>query len=386
MKPFSIAAFNLRRLFRDKSNYFFVIILPMMLILLLGSVFGGAFTPGIAVYDAAQDARSAAIVAVLEADEDIDIKFVSSEDDLVEEVSSGSVQAGMLIPEGFAADAERGETASIRYFGRLDTLAPQLRSTITAAVARQNLILRSALFAQSESGVPLAQAASQAESALDQLPTVSVALSRVGDDVLPDEGGFDSSAASELLLFVFLTSLTGAVALIETRRLGLSRRMLSTPTSVRTILLGETLGRYTIAVVQGIIIMAGSALFFGVGWGDPLAATLIMLVFALVGAGAGMLVGSLLTSEQQAISVGLLVGLGAAALGGSMVPLEIFPETLRNIAHITPHAWGNDAFATLLRKNGGVADIVTELGVLAGFAAGLLLLSSWLLRRQITSG
>jgi ABC-2 type transport system permease protein len=32
-------------------------------------------------------------------------------------------------------------------------------------------------------------------------------------------------------LFLFLTALTGAVALIETRRLGLSRRMLATPTT-----------------------------------------------------------------------------------------------------------------------------------------------------------
>lgn len=385
MKALSISAVNLRRLFREKSNYFFVIILPMMLILLLGAVFGGSFTPEVAVYDAADDARSRQLVAALQATEDLDVKFVDSEDELVDEVTSGGVQAGLLIPAGFTDNAEGGEPASIRYFGRLDSLAPQLRSTINAAVARQNLVLRAALFARSESGVPLDLATSQAEAALGDLPPVNVAVSRVGDDILPDEGGFDSSAASELLLFVFLTSLTGSVALIETRRLGLSRRMLATPTSVGTILLGETLGRYAIALAQGVIIMAGSSLFFGVGWGDPFAATLIMLVFALVGAGAGMLVGSLLTSEQQAISVGLLLGLGLAALGGSMIPLEIFPDTLRDIAHITPHAWGNDAFATLLREDGGVADIASELGVLAAFAAGLLLLSSWALRRQITS-
>jgi Acyl-CoA dehydrogenase, C-terminal domain len=44
-------------------------------------------------------------------------------------------------------------------------------------------------------------------------------------------GQFDEGAWTELLLFLFLTALTGAVALIEARRLGLSRHMLATPTT-----------------------------------------------------------------------------------------------------------------------------------------------------------
>jgi hypothetical protein len=29
-----------------------------------------------------------------------------------------------------------------------------------------------------------------------------------------------------------------------------------------------------------------------------------------------------------------------------MAPLEVFPDTARKIAHITPHAWANDASPT----------------------------------------
>ena len=46
------------------------------------------------------------------------------------------------------------------------------------------------------------------------------------------QGRFDQSA-SILVLFVFLNSLNGAVWLIETRRLGIARRMMSTPTGMR---------------------------------------------------------------------------------------------------------------------------------------------------------
>jgi ABC-2 type transport system permease protein len=387
MKAAAIAAVNLRRLFRERSNIFFVIILPMLLIFLIGSVFGGGFTPEVGIYDAADDARSRELVAALDANEELDIVSYDSEDALVDAVSRGRIQAGIVIPAGFTTTAEGGQTAEILYFGRPDSLAPQLRSTVSAAAARQNLILRAALFARQETGVPLEQAAAQAAGIEQQLPAVSVAISTVGEDLEPDEGGgFEASASSQLLLFIYLTSLTGSIALIETRRLGVSRRMLSTPTSALTVLFGETLGRYAIAVLQGLIIMAGSALFFGVGWGDPFAAAFVMLLFALVGAGAGMLLGSLLNSEQQAAAIGLLVGLGSAAIGGSMVPLEIFPETLKKIAHATPHAWGNDAFNTLLQDDGGLADIATELGMLAAFAAAFLLAASWLLHRKIAHG
>jgi hypothetical protein len=40
---------------------------------------------------------------------------------------------------------------------------------------------------------------------------------------------FQDGASTQLLLFIFLTSLNGAIWLIETRRLGVGRRVLSTP-------------------------------------------------------------------------------------------------------------------------------------------------------------
>ena len=54
--------------------------------------------------------------------------------------------------------------------------------------------------------------------------------------------------------------------------------------------------------------MLGSALIFGVNGGNPAGASLILIAFSLVGAGAGMLLGSVLNKDQQAGSVALLLG------------------------------------------------------------------------------
>jgi hypothetical protein len=85
-----------------------------------------------------------------------------------------------------------------------------------------------------------------------------------------------------------------------------------------------------------VIIVAGSMLFFGVSWGNPLGSAAVILSFSLVGTSVAILVGSLCTSVQQAQPLAFLLGPGLAALGGSMAPLEVFPATARKIAHVTP--------------------------------------------------
>ena len=94
--------------------------------------------------------------------------------------------------------------------------------------------------------------------------------------------------------------------------------------------------------------------------------------------------GAVLRNDQQAGGVGVMLGLGLAALGGCMLPLELFSPTLQKVAHFTPHAWGLDAFAELVRNNGTIVDILPELGVLLGFAVVLLSLATWRLRATLT--
>jgi ABC-2 type transport system permease protein len=185
------------------------------------------------------------------------------------------------------------------------------------------------------------------------------------------------------LLFLFLIALTGAVALIETRRIGVSRRMLSTPTSPATVIAGETLGRALIACVQALVIIFGTALLFGVHWGQPAGVAAVVILYILAAAGAGIFVGTLFRNEQQAAGMSLLLGLGLGALGGCMVPLEVFSPTVRRIAHITPQAWGNDAFAKLIGHGASITGILPQLGALAAYAVVLLALAAWRLRQVL---
>ncbi|HEX6468374.1 MAG TPA: ABC transporter permease [Streptosporangiaceae bacterium] len=386
MKAFVIAGVNLRRLLRDRSNIFFVFIFPMSLILVLGVVFGGRFEPRLGIVDADRGPLAERLVTSLDGGDNLTVVRVDDAADLRRAVERGELQAGLLIPAGYDRSLRAGRDVTLRFLARRDQNAQEVDVAIRSAVAGQAALLRAARVAQRQTAMPFDAGLAIADAAAPRVPRVTVSVTNAGEARFPDTlGRFDLGASSQLLLFVFLTSLTGSVALIETRRLGVSRRMLATPTATRTIVAGEALGRLGVALIQGLIIMVGSALLFDVGWGDPVGAGALLVAFALVGSGAAMLMGAVFGTEQQAGAVGLLLGLGLAALGGSMVPLELFSGTMRAVAHVTPHAWANDGFAELVRHGGHVADILPQLGVLAGYAAVLFLLGTWRLRKSLTS-
>jgi len=60
-----------------------------------------------------------------------------------------------------------------------------------------------------------------------------------------------------------------------------------------------------------------------------------------------------------------------AALGGCWWPNEIVPPAVRTVARISPAYWAMDALHKLTFFQGGFADIIVQVGVLAALAAVL---------------
>ncbi|MCA9910101.1 MAG: ABC transporter permease, partial [Anaerolineae bacterium] len=63
-----------------------------------------------------------------------------------------------------------------------------------------------------------------------------------------------------------------------------------------------------------------------------------------------------------------------APLGGAWWPLEIVPDWMRTIGHISPVAWAMDSYSSLIFHGGGLADVLLPLGVLAALTIVFFLL------------
>jgi ABC-2 type transport system permease protein len=350
----------------------------------LGLAFGGAFSPRLGVVPA-EGRLAQELVADLEANDGLDVTVYDDRAAAVAAVEQGRLEGALILPEDYDQVVASGRDLRLDYVSSADRTAQQVQTIVAAVVGEQGARYTVARSLEDTAGLGLEEALPFADAVDEAVPDIEVATTTTGEAVFPEDlGRFDVGASGQLLLFVFVTSMTGATALIETRRLGVSRRMFASPTPIRSIVTGEALGRVAVAVFQGLIIMLGSAVLFGVSWGSPLPAALLMLTFSVVAGGAGMLLGAVARSTEQAVALGLLLALGMGALGGSMMPLEFFSPTMTTIAHFTPHAWASDGFATLVRHDGGLVDVLPELGVLLVYAVVLFTAASWSLRRTIT--
>jgi ABC-2 type transport system permease protein len=215
-------------------------------------------------------------------------------------------------------------------------------------------------------------------------PSVPVEVTTVGSSLTaPGDTPFDAAAAQQLILLIFLKPLLGAAALVTSRRLGVSRRMLATPTRVSTLIVGEGAGQWILAVVQGAYVMVACSLLFGVTWGSVAAAGVLIALLATAATGASLLLAASARSESAASGLTVLFGLGLGLLGGVLVPLGMFNDTMRTLAHVTPHAWAVDAFATL-NRGGSLPDVLVEVAVLGGFAVVLVASAAWRFLRVLS--
>jgi ABC-2 type transport system permease protein len=66
-----------------------------------------------------------------------------------------------------------------------------------------------------------------------------------------------------------------------------------------------------------------------------------------------------------------------SAIGGILVPTYVMPELMRSISVISPLNWSLEGFYKLFLRGGGIADILSNLGLLLGFFILVMAISSF---------
>jgi ABC-2 type transport system permease protein len=381
----AITRVELLRLVRDRTALFFVVVLPVVIIVIIGATIGAApSNVPVGIIDLDHTASSQRLVAALSAGDVISAKTYTDQDALRTDIRIQNVAGGVMIPAGYGDAIGRGDTATV------DLLADQnLGTTLTLATVVDNIIdregrtLAAAAFATKQAGGDLASNLDAATARDATLPVIVVQVDTVGKQSLSASNRYAYTAPSNLVLFVFINALTAGGAMVESRRYGITRRSLAAPVTPGTIVAGFGLTRLLVALFQSALILGVGSVLFGVRWGNPVAAGMLVLTFALLATGAGLLIGTLARTPEQVQSIGIPVAIGMAMLGGCMWPLEIVPAGVRAAGHLTPHAWAMDAWIKLIFEGEGITTIAGNLAVLAAIAAALLALATWRLRRVL---
>ena len=384
MSALALAAAELRRMLRDRTSMFFVVLLPIVVILLVGVTVHGANQMRVAVVNGNGGPLAQHLVTTLDASSGIKVRSDLSLASARTSLRRGELAAVVVLDPSFDAKVRSGASGSVQVLvQKASSTAPAVMSSVDGAVAEEVARLHAARFVQPYGGGTFDNGLTLADRARSLAPVIGVRTTTVNStsNFLPL--GFNYSAPTMLVLFVFINSLAGGAIVISSRKYGVLDRALASPARARDLVLGETLTLFTLAALQTLLIVGIGGLAFGVSWGNPLAAAALVTVWALVGTGAGVLAGTVFRTPEQAASIGPSLGIAAGMLGGCMWPLEIVPAVMRTLGHALPHAWAVDAWVQILSHGGGITSIGRQLAVLAGFAVVLLTAASWRLNRRL---
>ncbi|MDF1516278.1 MAG: ABC transporter permease, partial [Anaerolineae bacterium] len=370
--------------FRDKAALIFMLAAPFLLTLGMGLVTGrysatSSGPSGISVIIVNQDngILGQALVDTMYSEELSSLLAPSTGDSAVaarQSVDGDQVSAAVIVPQGFtdsiiptAGGESTGATIPIELYANptrptsvgilqtiLDAFITQMNvQSVSAQVIVQQLVVNGL--------IPASEAVERGrEIGLRQ--NASTTGTSIYLESKIDEGkaaSFDIlayMAPGMAMMFLMYVVSRGGYSFLEERQTGTLARLQMSPTTTAQVLGGKVFGIFLAGAAQMFILIAASAVFFQLNWGNPLPVILLVLASVTGAVGWGMLILAFAKTAGQVSAIGSAVMLMFGILGGSFFQVNFMPGWFKSLRQITPNAWSIDGF-TILARGGGLMDI-----------------------------
>ncbi|MGD2176311.1 MAG: ABC transporter permease [Anaerolineae bacterium] len=343
------------------------------------------------------------VARAIEGIKELNIETYSSAGGAEEQVATGEAVAAIVIPADFTQDIDAYTPTTIDVI--LDPAQPEAASIVTGIM--NQVVAEVTIWGEVQYGIrtlleesgALAGASPEEQRAIGA-QTLGVIMTRlnemrstpaiavVSEDLegATVEGGLAGFIGyifpAYTVMFIFLVITFSAPGLLREREEGTLRRLTAAPVSRAAIIAGKMLAYMVIPCVQVALLLGVGSIFFDMPLGEsPLWLAPLSLVVALVATALGMLVAALAKTAKQADSIGVLLGLILAAIGGA-VPLTGVPTSrvggfMGTLAKLTPHAYAVEAYYKLMVENAPFVQVLPEVGILLAMGAVFFLVAAW---------
>jgi len=174
---------------------------------------------------------------------------------------------------------------------------------------------------------------------------------------------------------IAMTIFQGAVmgmgrAVAGEKRDGSLTRVFLTPTSNTTIVVGTLLFYIIFEMIRASFLITVAIILFGLKIeGSILLIGLILAIYIGISTAIGMVISSLVHTEQQFISMAMLISLPTMFLSGVFFPIQAMPKAFQVIANYLPITYAGDALRSIMVKGLSFSAIMYPLGILCVFLA-----------------
>lgn len=167
-------------------------------------------------------------------------------------------------------------------------------------------------------------------------------------------------------------------------RLRTLHRQLASPAGAGTVVAAKLVVTALIALLSLLLLAGLGAVLLGRGV-DPAGFVVLSLLLVVSVAGMSALIYGLAGSEKRGSTVGTLVYLVLAFSGGSFLPLDNLPASVRAVAPASPFYWATEGYRQLL-DGATLLDLGPHCAVLALLGLLLLAVGVQLLQRRVRLG
>ncbi|MFH1908877.1 MAG: ABC transporter permease [Chloroflexota bacterium] len=299
--------------------------------------------------------------------------IVSNYDQAGEMLDSDAADAALVIPPGFGRSLESGQQAQVQTL--IDgsyTPSAQVTQSYVEAI---NAVYNGRILSQTIE--------SRTGQSLDQY----IAL-RVEARVRYNQGLESVNAIVPGLFGVILMAfspLLSALAIVREKERGSIQQIFVSPIRPLELILGKLIPYAVIAFLEMVIILAGGMLWFGVPFRGSLPLFLLASVlFVLCTVGIGLLVSTLTSNQVTAMLFAIVLTIMPAMLfSGFIFPVHTMPTFMQVYANAFPTRYFIDLSRAIALKGQGLATVAPQMGLLAVYAVGLILVSALRFKKRI---
>ncbi len=217
------------------------------------------------------------------------------------------------------------------------------------------------------------------------IPSASLGVEEISVDGGPtDINPFDQNVPGFSVTFMLLGMLFAvALGLLDERDWGTFDRVRALPIPMRNIVIGKLASRFTVGVLQMIVLFAVGFALFRVSLGpQPWALLLPILGIVFAGTAVGLVAAAIAPSRDSVVPLGSIVVLTMAAIGGCWWPIDLEPEWMHRVALAFPTTWAMDAFNDLMLRGRRADAIYESVAMLFAHGAVYLVIGLAVFRRR----
>lgn len=358
---------------RDPRTLGLVIIMPVIMLVLLGyAVSNDVEDIPLAVADLSHTDTSRLLLDKFTASGFFMVTHaVQSEDEILKLLDSGTVKAGLYIPENFGRNLDTGGTGTIQFY--IDGSNPTVAQT--AQLAAETI-------SQSTSQEILIQRLERGGAGM----TISLPVdARVRYLYNPDlrRMNFMIPGLVAVILQVQTLLLT-AFAIVREREQGTLEQLIVTPVRSWELMLGKILPFVLVAFLNVAMTVGVGTIWFGVEVaGSAMLLAGLSLVFLLGSLGLGVLISNISKTQMQAMYIAAFIMMPSFILAGLLFPRENMPWLAYYAGYLLPVTYYLEIVRGIILKGVGFFTLWNWIWPMAVFSIVVFFASVFMFHKRL---